>query len=178
MKHQRQGVIVRTEEFFGESFQHASGFLELTKNDRDFISIKNQNELNKELTDKSWKRGNGAVYIIKDSVDEKFLYVGSSTTSDKFTPLATIKRGLNRKYRYKFRGIHDSVHFHFFTYGRMPEEKDKCIKTIESEIVYAIRKITNAWPEFQNEIHFHQKYMGENRIKKAIEFTLAEINLA
>jgi hypothetical protein len=35
------------------------------------------------------------------------------------------------------------------------EKKYKCAESIEAEIVYGIRKKTNEWPLFQNEIHFH-----------------------
>jgi hypothetical protein len=166
---------------------HISTTLDLDLVNNPSKSIINSKELVSEFQKISWLKGEGAIYVLVDQVQNpgEIIYVGSSTRVKDY-PHVTIKGGMNRKYSYKWINhlpIYHQLEAHFFTYGNvqdypavhsyLPDASLKkqvmtFIETIEAEIVYAIREKTGKWPKYQNEIHFHTQLAQDELIKKEI----------
>ena len=86
------------------------------------------------------------VYVV--SVNQTPVYVGATTQAIK----VRLNQGLKAKYGYKWKDL-----------GRatisvwMLEGADKMdMETVEGEVVFLIRQQCDKWPEYQNEIHFHE----------------------
>jgi hypothetical protein len=168
--------------------------LDLVNNPRK--SIKNSKEIVSQFQNNSWLKGEGAIYVLVDQVQNpgEFIYVGSSTRVKDY-PHVTIKGGMNRKYSYKWihhQPIYSQLEAHFITFGNvldfpavqsylpnatLKEQIMTFIETIEAEIVYEIREKTGKWPKYQNEIHFHTQLAQDELIKKEINQTMKILGL-
>ncbi len=118
-------------------------------------TIKKVNELKPNIgvshfSGPSAKNGNEKLYIVRR--DKKVIYVGVT----KQPISARLRGGLrasgkNGYYGYKWRGLSE-VDLFIWTSDSMSREE---LETIEGDLVYYIKNKTGRWPEYQNEIHFH-----------------------
>lgn len=133
--------------------------LELEIRDKKIISIfnlnskKTQKTFTKPLTEKRYK-----LYVIKKN--KEFLYIGITrqSLSSRFR-LGFNADGGNGYHGYKWKDM-KRVKVLVWVFDNYNENQ---IESIEAELVYLVRKQTNRWPRFQNEIHFNNDFVnGEN----------------
>ena len=93
------------------------------------------------------------IYVVCDK--KRILYIG--TTKD---PIKTRLRsgltanGKNGYHGYKWKTLPKVTLFLW----NFPELDQDQIESVEAELAFVVRKMTNKWPEFQNEIHFNNKF--------------------
>lgn len=58
---------------------------------------------------------------------------------------------------------------HVFVFDESYDTNRDFIEAIEGEIVYLVRKNTNKWPEYQNEIHFHNELVAAGIAEEIID---------
>jgi hypothetical protein len=105
------------------------------------------------------------IYVVMEG--EKFLYVGKTKQAigDKFRQsflaFNRAEEGMKKMSGYsgykwikKYMNKKRSLNLFVFNPGDIDEMK---AEAIEAELVFLIRKETNAWPLYQNEIHFHNQ---------------------
>jgi hypothetical protein len=61
-------------------------------------------------------------------------------------------------YKWIKKYINTNIHLQLFVFDLGSSYSDNHTEAIEAEIVYEIRKASNKWPEFQNEIHFFNEF--------------------
>lgn len=107
------------------------------------------------------------IYLVANGTE--ILYVGEAHKSIKkrfqysctaFNYHIKYKKARNGYKGYKWLApkepLNDLV-VHVFVFDESYDTNRDFIEAIEGEIVYLIRKNTNNWPEYQNEIHFHNE---------------------
>lgn len=107
------------------------------------------------------------IYLVSNGTE--ILYVGEAHTSikERFRRSCTAFNFYINKNREEARGGYKGYKWldpennsirnltvHVFVFDESYDENRKAIEAIEGELVYLIRKNTNKWPEYQNEIHF------------------------
>ncbi len=107
------------------------------------------------------------IYLVANGTE--ILYVGEAHTSIKERFLRS-RTAFNYYIKYKkarngYKGYKwfmpkvplSDLTVHVFVFDESYDTNRDFIEAIEGEIVYLIRKNTDNWPEYQNEIHFHNE---------------------
>lgn len=109
------------------------------------------------------------IYLVANGAE--ILYVGEAHTSikERFRRSCTsfnyhirnnreVARGGYKGYKWLApkEPLNDLV-VHVFVFDECYDTSRDFIEAIEGELVYLIRKNTGHWPEYQNEIHFHNE---------------------
>lgn len=131
------------------------------KNEETKFALKPISTNTSSLTDTTKKK----VYLVIDTDNNHFLYVGEARTSMKkrfqqsfgsyrYFKRYDRKRGGYGGYKWIGQGLgeHPKVVVIQFTDSNIDR---KMVEAVESELVYLIRNTTQDWPLYQNEIHFY-----------------------
>lgn len=110
------------------------------------------------------------IYLVANGTE--ILYVGEAHTSikERFRRSCTsfnyhirnnreVARGGYKGYKWldPENNSNRNLAVHVFVFDESYDTNRDFIEAIEGEIVYLVRKNTNNWPEYQNEIHFHNE---------------------
>jgi len=115
---------------------------------------------------KIFNSSNFKIYILKHGND--YLYVGKTKQKigTKFQQgfrsykydLANNRQAGYGGYKWIKKFINTQVSLQLFVYDFETIKEENHIEAVEAEIAYAIRKSTNKWPLWQNEIHFYNDF--------------------
>jgi predicted GIY-YIG superfamily endonuclease len=124
----------------------------------DLTTSKELKSFFKPLTENKYK-----LYVLKKGYE--FLYVGITKQSLR----NRLRFGFNAKgengyHGYKWKDL-INVKLFVWTFQNYTETQ---LENIEAELAYLIRKKTNNWPLYQNEIHFNNKFEKGKEIAKKI----------
>lgn len=114
----------------------------------------------KPLTENKYK-----LYILKKN--KEFLYIGITRQSLRSRLHSGFNaKGKNGYHGYKWKDL-KSVKLFVWSFENYTEIQ---LENIEAELVYLVRKETNNWPLYQNEIHFNNKFeQGKKTAEKIFE---------
>lgn len=118
------------------------------------------------------------LYLVSDG--DRILYVGETSMSIK----SRFGMSLNRYNQWKLSGkaeggykgykwlnpeLNAAQHLHVFVaiFNEHEKHHDDLIEAVEGELVLLIRNRSGQWPEYQNEIHFHN-VEGATKIAKHV----------
>ncbi len=135
-------------------------------------------QLEGSLDSKAMEAGPHKIYLIH--YERAILYVGECTRSFK----DRLAFGVNRYNQWKrtgktkngYRGYkwinpdsnpHRELSAFIATFQIAPKEGRDFVEAVEGELVFLIRQETSKWPEYQNEIHFHNQ-MGALEVARKI----------
>jgi len=144
--------------------------LELEIRDKEIVKIFNLNSnkiqktFTKPLTEKRYK-----LYVIKKN--KKILYIGITRQSlrSRFRLGFSADDG-NGYHGYKWKDT-KKVNVLVWIFDNYNENQ---LENIEAELVYLVRKNTNSWPYFQNEIHFNNNFAKGKKVAKEIFELISE----
>lgn len=107
--------------------------------------------------------GLSKIYLVKDSGFYK--YVGATTQAIHNKLNKGLKSTIGKKtYPYKWRE-HNEVELIVWTFEGLERFQ---MEAIEAELVFQIRSKYGKWPDFQNEIHFNNKFPFAKEIGKSL----------
>lgn len=112
----------------------------------------------KPLTENRYK-----LYVIKNF--RNFLYIGITRQSlrNRFRT-GLNSDGINGYHGYKWKN-HKKIQLYVWCFDDYNEIQ---LENIEAELDYMVRNKTNSWPQFQNEIHFNNKFKKGKKIAASI----------